>query len=93
APTAPMEFDLSGINLDLSDSDVPDAGGEVVSGDDLPPLDTDLADDPLARKLELAEEFRHIGDVDGARELLQEVIATAEGATRAKAQAMLDDLS
>lgn len=92
APTAPMEFDLSGINLDLGDADVPDAGGEVISGDDMPPLDAP-ADDPLARKLELAEEFRHIGDVDGARELLQEVIASAEGATRAKAQAMLDDLT
>jgi len=45
------------------------------------------------RKFELAEEFRQIGDVDGARELLQEVVANAGGALQAKAQAMLDSLS
>ena len=48
---------------------------------------------PLARKLELADEFRQIGDIDGARELLQEVIASADGALKNKAQAMLDNLS
>ena len=49
--------------------------------------------DPLARKLELAEEFRQIGDIDGARDLLEEVVAKAAGTLRAKAQAMLDALS
>ncbi|WP_418320053.1 FimV/HubP family polar landmark protein [Piscinibacter sakaiensis] len=49
--------------------------------------------DPLARKLELADEFRQIGDVDGARELLQEVIDGADGTLKAKAQAMLANLS
>jgi pilus assembly protein FimV len=48
--------------------------------------------DPLARKLELAEEFRHIGDHEGARALLEEVIAKADGALKAKAQGMLDKL-
>ncbi len=49
--------------------------------------------DPLARKLELADEFRQIGDIDGARDLLQEVIDSAEGVLKSKAQAMLDNLS
>ena len=48
--------------------------------------------DPLARKLELAEEFRQIGDLEGARDLLDEVIAKADGALKAKAQAMLSSL-
>ena len=48
--------------------------------------------DPLARKLELAEEFRQIGDIDGARDLLEEVVAKAAGTLRFKAQAMLDTL-
>jgi pilus assembly protein FimV len=48
--------------------------------------------DPLARKLELAEEFRQIGDVEGARDLLEEVLAKADGALRNKAQGMLDSL-
>jgi pilus assembly protein FimV len=49
--------------------------------------------DALARKLELAEEFRQIGDVEGARDLLEEVVAKAEeGALRSRAQGMLDTL-
>jgi len=47
----------------------------------------------LSRKLELAEEFRQIGDVDGARDLLEEVVAKADGALKAKAQGMLDQLA
>ena len=52
-----------------------------------------LDSDPLARKLELAEEFRQIGDLEGARDLLEEVVAKAGGTLRAKAQAMLDALN
>jgi pilus assembly protein FimV len=65
------------------------------SPDDIPPVSEygALADDPLARKLELAEEFRQIGDLEGARDLLEEVIAKAEGGLKAKAQGMLDRLS
>jgi pilus assembly protein FimV len=47
---------------------------------------------PLARKLELAEEFRQIGDLEGARDLLEEVVARGEGALKSKAQGMLDRL-
>ena len=49
-------------------------------------------DGALSRKLDLAEEFRQIGDLEGARDLLDEVIAKADGALRAKAQSMLDGL-
>jgi pilus assembly protein FimV len=49
--------------------------------------------DPLARKLELAEEFRQIGDTEGARDLLEEVVAKAGGALKNKAQGMLDSLA
>jgi len=48
--------------------------------------------DALSRKLELAEEFRQIGDLEGARDLLEEVLAKADGALRTKAQGMLDAL-
>ncbi len=47
---------------------------------------------PLARKLELAEEFRQIGDLEGARDLLEEVVAKGDGALQAKAQGMLEKL-
>ena len=48
--------------------------------------------DPLARKLELAEEFRQIGDLEGARDLLEEVVAKSEGILKNKAQSMLASL-
>jgi pilus assembly protein FimV len=50
------------------------------------------ADGPLARKLELAEEFRQIGDLEGARDLLDEVVSKADGALKAKALGMLEKL-
>jgi pilus assembly protein FimV len=42
--------------------------------------------------MELAEEFQRIGDKDGARDLLREVLATATGSTKSRAQSMLEDL-
>ena len=50
------------------------------------------AGEALGRKLELAEEFRQIGDLEGARDLLEEVVAKADGVLRSKAQGMLDKL-
>ncbi|MGZ5131336.1 MAG: FimV/HubP family polar landmark protein [Caldimonas sp.] len=85
----PLAFDLSGITLDL---DKHDAGG-AVDAIERPFVEDEKNRDPLSRKLELAEEFQRIGDKDGARDLLREVLATASGATKTKAQGMLDDLS
>jgi pilus assembly protein FimV len=48
--------------------------------------------DPLLRKLELAEEFRQIGDTDGARDLLHEVLAKANGTLKTRAQGLLNQL-
>jgi pilus assembly protein FimV len=100
----PMEFDLSSITLDL---DAPPAPPRAASARAEPTkprdsgfsdlelrLDSDDAEgDPIARKLELAEAFSQIGDVEGARELLQEVIANAEGSVRAKAESILGGLN
>ena len=47
----------------------------------------------LSRKMDLAEEFRQIGDIEGARDLLEEVVAKSDGALRTKAQGMLDRLA
>jgi pilus assembly protein FimV len=90
---APLDFDMSSISLDL---DAP-ADGSTGAVDSMPGelIDDEVDDDnadPLARKLELAEEFRQIGDAEGARDLLQEVAAKAEGALKVKAQNMLNDL-
>lgn len=86
APPAPaddgnaLSFDLSDISLDLPSAATQSAG--AVAGDD--ESDTKLA---------LAEEFRQIGDVEAARQLLGEVLGTATGETKAKAQRLLADLS
>jgi len=88
-PAQAPAFDLSDISLDLG-AGSPPAAEPVDSQQGL----SDLSSDPMARKLELAEEFRQIGDADGARELLQEVIDNAtDGGLRGKAQNMLDSLS
>jgi pilus assembly protein FimV len=94
-----MDFDLSAISLDLDGPGNGKATAAVaadssvdLSGFDLGPDDGE-GGDPLARKVELAEEFRQIGDMEGARDLLQEVIAKAQGALKTKAQSMLDDLA
>ena len=104
APAAPaaQEFDLSGISLDFdlpesakaATASVPGLPKSDFGAIDLPSLDGagEAASDPISRKLELAEEFRQIGDTEGARDLLQEVVAKAEGTLKAKAQGMLDDL-
>jgi pilus assembly protein FimV len=76
-----MEFDLGSLSLDLGEEPITVAGS-------LPPEEQD----PLETKLALAEEFRAIGDDDGARALIEEVIAEASGDMRAKAQRALSQL-
>jgi pilus assembly protein FimV len=89
---APLEFDLSDISLDLDEPPV----AQAAKVDALPEVSIEEEidqTDPLARKLELAEEFRQIGDFEGARDLVEEVVANAEGALKSKAQALLKDLA
>jgi pilus assembly protein FimV len=85
-PTAPSTFDFGELSLDLGEA----KDDNTIRGG-LPAEEIDDAD-PLARKLELADEFRRIGDMEGARDLLEEVVSKAEGALKTRAQAMLDDL-
>ncbi len=88
AEPAPVAFDMGSISLDLDEPTADD--GAFAAGD---AVDAPVSDDPMARKFELAEEFRQIGDVDGARELLQEVVEnTADASLKSKAQAMLGNL-
>lgn len=91
---APMDFDLSDISLDLdSPPSVSGAQASELTSEAMP-SDLELSEsaDPLVRKFELADEFRQIGDVDGARDLLREVVAKADGTLKTRAQKMLDEL-
>ncbi len=81
-PAAPagdnlMNFDMGGLSLDLgTPSEQPDGG----------------SDDPLSTKLALADEFKAIGDTDGARALIEEIIAEASGDMKSRAQKALAQL-
>jgi pilus assembly protein FimV len=78
AKPAAMDFDMSALSLDL----------------DLP--STEQAADPDLQafeiKLSLAEEFNAIGDVEGARTMIEEIIAQAQGDIKARAEAALSKL-
>ena len=87
APVAAQEFDLSGIDLDLGT-------GEPVAQIDQEKVDAfAVGDDPSAdqvemdTKLDLAIAYQEIGDKEGARELIDEVIkgGTPEQIEKAKA--------
>jgi pilus assembly protein FimV len=75
-----LEFDLGTLSLDL---DASEAGSDAVTAE---------LEDPLATKLALAEEFVSIGDDDGARALIEEVISEATGDLKAKALRALASL-
>ncbi len=85
-PRAPdfdmLEFDLGSLSLDLEDGVAPPQADRT----------TDTHEDPLATKLALAEEFGAIGDKNGARALIEEVIAEASGDMKLKAQRALGQL-
>jgi pilus assembly protein FimV len=74
APSAPL--DLSAISLDLG------LPGEVA-----PAQDAHWQE--VATKLDLAKAYQEMGDKDGARELLGEVLNEGDGAQQQQAQTML----
>jgi pilus assembly protein FimV len=90
APAAPqldaMDFDMGDLSLDLPTSRAPASAASMA-------IDAGITGDPLETKLALAQEFREIGDDDGARSLAQEVAAEAKGDLKTRAQRMVADLS
>jgi pilus assembly protein FimV len=79
-PTAaPAPLNLGGISLELDSPSAPAASGG--------------ADNPeAATKLELALAYEEMGDRDGARELLAEVLKEGSATQKAAAQARLNQL-
>jgi pilus assembly protein FimV len=99
-----MEFDLAGLSLDLpGNAPEPAAAAPARASAPVPSMDLDMpppvtlgggddADNPLATKLALAEEFNAIGDADGARSLAEEVVAEASGDLKSRAQRLLAEI-
>lgn len=78
-----LEFDLDSLSLDLNEPATQSPAQAV----------TATSNDPLETKFLLAEEFRSMGDAEGARSLADEVLAKASGPLKVKAQAFLNALS
>jgi pilus assembly protein FimV len=78
-------MDLASISLDLG---APPAGGNG-SGSAAAP---DPRWQEVATKLDLAKAYEEMGDKDGARELLKEVMREGDAAQQQQAQTMLQVL-
>ena len=91
-----MEFDLGELSLDLTAPSKPMAApaskAQAPTSVSMDDGSAAAQDDPLSTKLALAEEFNAIGDTDGARTLIEEVVAESSGALKIRAQRMLSEL-
>lgn len=84
APAAAPALDLSEISLDLGTPGEAPAGGGATNGD--PKWQE------VATKLDLAKAYEEMGDKDGARELLNEVMREGDSAQQGQAQQLLAKL-
>jgi pilus assembly protein FimV len=76
-----IEFDMDALSIN------PDSRSSGELQTQQPP-----DDDPLGTKLALAQEFHAIGDNEGARSLVKEVIAEATGSLKMRAERFLAEL-
>lgn len=104
-PMSPSSFDMGSINLDLAEpktaaSAAPAASFETAQFETVvnPDLVASLADqggaisanEEVATKLDLAKAYEEMGDLEGARELLQEVIKEGGADQQAAARTILE---
>lgn len=74
-----VDFDFGSLSLEL-----PDSGGDAAAS--AAPMDD------VSTKLDLAKAYQEMGDKDGARELLKEVLAEGSDAQKAEANALMASL-
>jgi pilus assembly protein FimV len=95
AATEPLDFDLSGISLELNPTEFaakpyPTEGlPEDLAGSD----ETFSSNTEMATKLDLAIAYQEIGDKEGARELLDEVLKGGTPEQSEKAKSLLLELA
>lgn len=90
---AALEFDLGDLSLDLGKpAGTAPASTAAAQTEAATTAHEPLPSDPLATKLALAEEFKAIGDSEGARSLIEEVMAQASPELKVQAQRLLDTL-
>ena len=96
APVDSMDFNLADISLDLNPGGKSiDSSSEGLDLSGLSGLDTDVssADAEMSTKLDLAIAYREIGDKEGARELLDEVLKGGSPEQSEKAKSLLLELA
>lgn len=86
-----LEFDLSEIDLDFNPANQPNLSTQVEFN---PAAHSDMifGDSEMSTKLDLAIAYQEIGDKEGARELLEEVVKDGAPEEVEKAKIMLADL-
>lgn len=101
---APMEtmpdLDLEGIDLELQEPlaaveeglemELPPLPAEEMAGEAAPEIDRELWEETNT-KLDLARAYIEMGDKEGAREILQEVVADGDGQQKQAARQLLDE--
>lgn len=88
APLEPKVVDFSGIDLDLVTSGAPAASAPApASAVEMAPVEGDNPD--VTTKIELAQAYEEMGDREGARELLEEVLQEGSANQKAIAQSRL----
>lgn len=86
----PFDTDAELLSFDLNDIKPNMGSSEVQTADEHEQV---AEENPLDTKLALAEEFRSIGYMEGARSLAEEVLAEATGTLKTKASRFLADLN
>jgi pilus assembly protein FimV len=85
-PMTPSDFDMGSINLDLG---AEPAAEEAVEPSFDQPVEHDAQWEEVNTKLDLAKAYEEMGDLEGARELLQEVLGEGSADLVEQAQAIL----
>jgi pilus assembly protein FimV len=89
----PPEFDIGSINLDLGAESAPTVGDSAAEPESEvsfeQPVEHDGQWEEVNTKLDLAKAYEEMGDLEGARELLQEVLSEGAPDLVEQAQAIL----
>ena len=89
------ELDFSGIDLELeapAEEPAPEAAAVEAPALDMPPdIDPDLLEE-VNTKLDLARAYLEMGDKEGAREILEEVLKEGDGQQKQEAEKLINSL-
>ncbi len=86
----PIASGFTGLDLDIGADDV-EADDEPTGTEDISPLDPQTMTE-VGTKLDLARAYIDMGDPEGAKSILEEVLSEGDSGQRSEAQALIDAL-